>query len=244
VKALELRSVSAGYGRATVLRNVSLTVPAGRTVALLGANGAGKTTLLRAAAGLNRATAGEIRLGGERIDHLAEHARSRLGLCLVPEGHAIFRSLSVRENLAMFHGGGRPRTPGHRGRNLDEAIERAATAFPLLGERLGQTAGTLSGGQQQMLALSRAIITDARVILADELSMGLAPVVVDEIFRVVDQLRSEGRSLLIVEQFVARALDIADYVYILHKGSVAFVGEPEQCRAEGALFEKYVGSVA
>jgi branched-chain amino acid transport system ATP-binding protein len=234
VKALELRSVSGGYGRTTVLRNVSLTVPAGRTVALLGANGAGKTTLLRTAAGLNRTTAGEIRLGGERIDHLAEHARSRLGLCLIPEGHAIFRSLSVRENLAMYAGG----------HNLDEAIERAATAFPLLGERLAQTAGTLSGGQQQMLALSRAIITDARVILADELSMGLAPVVVDEIFRVVDQLRSEGRSLLIVEQFVARALDIADYVYILHKGSVAFVGEPEQCRAEGHLFEKYVGSVA
>jgi branched-chain amino acid transport system ATP-binding protein len=234
MKALELCSVSSGYGRTTVLRNVSLTVPAGRTVALLGANGAGKTTLLRTAAGLNRTTAGEIRLGGERIDHLAEHARSRLGLCLIPEGHAIFRSLSVRENLAMYAGG----------HNLDEAIERAATAFPLLGERLAQTAGTLSGGQQQMLALSRAIITDARVILADELSMGLAPVVVDEIFRVVDQLRSEGRSLLIVEQFVARALDIADYVYILHKGSVAFVGEPEQCRAEGHLFEKYVGSVA
>ena len=234
MKALELRSVSAGYGRTTVLRNVSLTVPAGRTVALLGANGAGKTTLLRTAAGLNRVTSGEIRLGGERIDHLADHARSRLGLCLVPEGHAIFRSLSVRENLAMYGGG----------RNVDEAIDRAATAFPLLKDRLAQTAGTLSGGQQQMLALSRAIITDARVILADELSMGLAPVVVDEIFRVVEQLRSEGRSLLIVEQFVARALDIADYVYILHKGSVAFVGEPEQCRAEGHLFEKYVGSVA
>jgi branched-chain amino acid transport system ATP-binding protein len=234
VKALELRSVSAGYGRTTVLRNVSLTVPAGRTVALLGANGAGKTTLLRTAAGLTRAAAGEIRLGGERIDHLPDHARSRLGLCLVPEGHAIFRSLSVRENLAMYAGG----------RNVDEAIDRAAAAFPVLGERLAQTAGTLSGGQQQMLALSRAIITDARVILADELSMGLAPVVVDEIFRVVNQLRSEGRSLLVVEQFVSRALDIADYVYILHKGTVAFVGEPEQCRAEGHLFEKYVGSVA
>jgi len=234
VKALELRGVSAGYGRATVLRNVSLTVPAGRTVALLGANGAGKTTLLRTAAGLNRTTSGEIRLAGERVDHLADHARTRRGLCLVPEGHAIFRSLSVRENLAMYAGG----------RNVDEAIERAATAFPLIGDRLGQTAGTLSGGQQQMLALSRAIITDARVILADELSMGLAPVVVDEIFRVVEQLRSEGRSLLIVEQFVARALAIADYVYVLHKGSVAFVGEPEQCRAEGHLFEKYVGSVA
>jgi branched-chain amino acid transport system ATP-binding protein len=234
VKALELRSVSAGYGRATVLRDVTLAVPEGRTVALLGANGAGKTTLLRTAAGLLRAASGEIRLGGERIDHLPDHARSRRGLCLVPEGHAIFRSLSVRENLAMYAGG----------RAVDDAIDRAAAAFPRLGQRLGQAAGTLSGGEQQMLALSRALITDARVILADELSMGLAPVVVDEIFRVVNQLRGEGRSLLIVEQFVSRALDIADYVYILHKGTVAFVGEPEQCRQDGHVFEKYVGSIA
>jgi branched-chain amino acid transport system ATP-binding protein len=234
VKALELRSVSAGYGRATVLRDVSLAVPEGRTVALLGANGAGKTTLLRTAAGLLRTASGEIRLGAERIEHLPDYARSRQGLCLVPEGHAIFRSLSVRENLAMYAGG----------RDVDGAIDRAASAFPRLGQRLGQAAGTLSGGEQQMLALSRALITDARVILADELSMGLAPVVVDEIFRVVNQLRSEGRSLLIVEQFVSRALDIADYVYILHKGTVAFVGEPEQCRHDGHVFEKYVGSIA
>ena len=234
MKALEFESVSAGYGRTPVLRDVSLAVPAGKTVALLGANGAGKTTLLRAAAGLLRISSGTIRLGGDPVDHLADHARTGLGLCLIPEGHAIFRSLTVRENLAMYAG-------GHR---VDDAVSRAAEAFPVLRERLTQTAGTLSGGQQQMLALSRALITDARVILADELSMGLAPVVVDEIFRVVDQLRGEGRSLLIVEQFVSRALDIADYVYILHKGTVAFVGEPAQCRQEEHLFAKYVGSVA
>ena len=234
MKALELSAVTAGYGRATVLRGVSLTVPQGKTVALLGANGAGKTTLLRTAAGLLRPTAGEIRLGGERIEQLPEHARSRFGLCLVPEGHAIFRSLTVRENLAMYAGG----------HDVDSAVERAATAFPVLGQRLTQPAGTLSGGEQQMLALSRALIVDARVILADELSLGLAPVIVDEIFQVVDSLRSEGRSLLIVEQFVSRALDIADYVYILHKGTVAFVGEPGQCRQDERLFAQYVGSVA
>ena len=244
MRALEFCGVSAGYGRATVLRGVSLTVPQGKTVALLGANGAGKTTLLRTAAGLLRPSAGEIRLGDERVEHLPEHARSKLGLCLVPEGHAIFRSLTVRENLAMFSSGGHPRTPGHGGHGVDAAVEQAAAAFPVLGKRLGQAAGTLSGGEQQMLALSRALIADARVILADELSLGLAPVIVDEIFRVVDGLRRDGRSLLIVEQFVSRVLDIADYVYILHKGSVAFVGEPEQCRHDERLFAKYVGSVA
>jgi branched-chain amino acid transport system ATP-binding protein len=234
MKALEFSGVSAGYGRATVLRGVSLAVPQGKTVALLGANGAGKTTLLRTAAGLLRPTAGEIRLGGERVEHLPEHARSKLGMCLVPEGHAIFRSLTVRENLAMYAGG----------HDVAVAVDRAATAFPVLGQRLTQAAGTLSGGEQQMLALSRALIADAQVILADELSLGLAPVIVDEIFRVVDRLRREGRSLLIVEQFVSRVLDIADYVYILHKGSVAFVGEPDQCRHDERLFAKYVGSVA
>jgi branched-chain amino acid transport system ATP-binding protein len=221
MKALEFRGVNAGYGRATVLRRVSLIVPQGKTV-------------LRTAAGLLRPSAGEIYLGDQCIEHLPEHARSKLGLCLVPEGHAIFRSLSVRENLAMYA----------RGHDVDAAVERAAAAFPVLGKRLGQAAGTLSGGEQQMLALSRALIADARVILADELSLGLAPVIVDEIFRVVDGLRREGRSLLIVEQFVSRVLDIADYVYILHKGSVAFVGEPEQCRHDERLFAKYVGSVA
>lgn len=234
MKALEFSGVIAGYGRTTVLRGVSLAVPQGKTVALLGANGAGKTTLLRTAAGLLRSTAGEIRLGGQRVEHLPEHARSKLGLCLVPEGHAIFRSLTVRENLAMYAGG----------HDVDGAVERAASAFPVLGRRLSQAAGTLSGGEQQMLALSRALIADARVILADELSLGLAPVIVDEIFEVVDGLRREGRSLLIVEQFVSRALEIADYVYILHKGSVAFVGEPDQCRQDERLFAKYVGSVA
>ncbi len=234
MKALQFDHVSAGYGRTTVLRDVSLAVPQGKTVALLGANGAGKTTLLRTAAGLVRPTAGEIRIGDDRVEDLPEHARTRLGLCLVPEGHAIFRSLTVRENLAMYAGG----------HDVDAAVERAAAAFPLLGQRLAQPAGTLSGGEQQMLALSRALVTDPRVILADELSLGLAPIVVDEIFAVVDRLRAEGRSLLIVEQFVGRALDIADYVYILHKGAVAFVGEPGQCRHDERLFEQYVGSVA
>jgi branched-chain amino acid transport system ATP-binding protein len=233
VNELRLDRVRAGYGRSVVLHDVDLVVPAGRAVALLGANGAGKTTLLKVAAGLLRPMTGEVWLGDRPIGRLPEYARTRDGVCLIPEGHGIFRELTVAENLAMFVGG----------RRRGDGIERAVMTFPVLGERLGQTAGTLSGGQQQMLALCRALVTDAHLILADELSLGLAPVVVDEIFAAVDVLRAEGRSLLIVEQYVSRALAVADYVYILHKGRVAFVGEPEQC-AEQQIFEQYVGSVA
>src|SRR5438046_3202088 len=151
MRALHLKGVTAGYGRTVAIRDVDLVVPEGKAVALLGANGAGKSTLLNTAAGLIRPSSGEIWLGDRRVDHLPVHVRNRLGLCLVPEGHAIFRSLTVRENLAMYADG----------RPVQEAIDLAADAFPILGERLGQEAGTLSGGQQQMLALTRAMLIDA-----------------------------------------------------------------------------------
>jgi branched-chain amino acid transport system ATP-binding protein len=230
---LSLQGIRAGYGRVEVLHGVDLVVPDGSAVALLGANGAGKTTLLRTAAGLIRPTAGRITIDGATANHHATHQRAREGVCLIPEGRGIFRQLTVAENLAMFAGG----------RNVEDAIAASVAAFPVLGERLDQLAGTLSGGQQQMVAVCRALVVDAKFILADELSVGLAPVVVDEIFATVETLRSQGRSLVIVEQYVDRALAIADYVYILHKGRVAFVGEPERCRNDD-LFSHYVGSVA
>jgi branched-chain amino acid transport system ATP-binding protein len=234
MRALHLEGVTAGYGRTIAVRDVDLVVPAGRTVVLLGANGAGKSTLLKAAAGLLRTIRGSVWLHGERVDHLPEHARVDRGLCLLPDvSQGIFRQLSVRENIAMFCGG----------RRIGDAVEKAASAFPVLGERLSQEAGSLSGGQQQMLSVSRAFVGDASVILADELSLGLAPVAVDQIFEAVHRFRAEGRSLLIVEQYVARALALADYVYILHKGKVAFVGEPGQCE-DHHIFEQYIGSVA
>ena len=233
IPALHYRNITAGYGRTTVLRNVDLVAPAGKVVALLGANGAGKTTLLKVAAGLPAPTAGTVHLHGEDVTHLSEAKRAGRGLCLIPEGRGIFRQLTVRENLAMFAGG----------KNIGEAIDRAAATFPILGDRLGQEAGTMSGGQQQMLAVSRALVNQADVILADELSVGLAPVIVDEIFEAVDGFRREGRSLVVVEQYVGRVLGLADYVYILNKGKVAFVGEPEQCR-DGRVFERYVGASA
>jgi len=230
---LQLDGIRAGYGRTQVLHGVDLVVPEGSAVGLLGANGAGKTTLLRVAAGLMPPTAGSVRFDDEPVERLSAHDRARRGLCLIPEGRAIFRQLSVRENLAMQVGG----------RGVGEAIDKAATAFPVLRDRLEQQAGTLSGGQQQMLAVARALVTNPRLVLADELSVGLAPVVIDEIFEAVQALRDAGVSLLIVEQYVDRVLAVADYVYVLHKGRVVFVGEPAQCRAVD-IFSRYLGSVA
>ena len=227
---LQLDQVRAGYRGFEVLRGVDLTVPTGKAVALLGPNGAGKTTLLKVAAGLMRPTSGSIKLDRVPIEHTSAHDRSRRGLCLIPEGRGIFRQLTVRENVAMYAGG----------RNLPDALDVAIQAFPILGERLGQLAGTLSGGQQQMLAVTRAFVSDARIIMADELSIGLAPVVVDEIFEAVRSLVAQGRTLLIVEQYVDQVLSIVDYVYILHKGSVAFVGQPHEC-ADERVFEEYLG---
>ncbi|MGH2728557.1 MAG: ABC transporter ATP-binding protein [Actinomycetota bacterium] len=228
---LQLEGVHAGYGELEVLRGIDLVVPDGAAVALLGANGAGKTTTLKVGAGLLHPSAGVIRLGGREMDGARPSARVRNGLCLIPEGRAVFRRLTVRQNLAMQVGG----------RDVEAAIYRAASFFPVLGDRLDQVAGTLSGGEQQMLAVSRALVTDAKLVMADELSVGLAPVLVDVIFDAVKALQAEGRSLLIVEQYIDRALDLADYVYVLHKGSIVFAGEPSQAR-EGDVLQHYLGS--
>ena len=230
---LRLENVWAGYGKVNVLRNVDLVVPEGSAVALLGANGAGKSTLLLTAAGQIRPTAGHVFLNDAPAERWTPARRSQAGVCLIPEGRGIFRLLTVRENLAMQAGG----------KKVTEAIELAADAFPILGQRLSQTAGTLSGGQQQMLAVARAFVSGAPLILADELSMGLAPVIVDEILEAVERLRAEGRSILIVEQFAERILPIVDYVYILHKGEIVFVGEPAQCAAS-TLFDRYLHGAA
>jgi len=231
--SLRFESITAGYGTSRVLFGVDLEVPAGKAVALLGANGAGKTTLLKVGAAVLRPFNGQVFIGDRAVTHQSAHERAKEGLCLIPEGHGIFRQLSVRENLAMFV----------KGKGVRDAVEKAASFFPVLGQRLGQDAATLSGGQQQMLAVCRALCSDAQVILADELSLGLAPVVVDEIFSAVDALLAEGRSLLIVEQYADRALAVVDHVYILSKGTVVFDGSPNQCLAED-VFERYVGSVA
>jgi len=228
---LRLDSIRAGYGGSTVLRGVSMLVPPSSVVALLGPNGAGKTTLLRVASGLLRPSSGQVLLDGKDVSRAAPHKLVELGLCHVPEGRGIFPSLTVRENLILQS------KPGTE----SDSVEKAVSAFPRLGERLTQQAGTMSGGEQQMLALARAYVQNPRFVLLDEVSMGLAPKVVDEIFEFLALLASQGASLLLVEQYVTRALAAADYVYLLGRGTVTFAGEPGELDAD-ALAEQYIAA--
>jgi branched-chain amino acid transport system ATP-binding protein len=227
----ELRGVTAGYGGVTVLRDIDLVVPDGNVVALLGPNGAGKSTMLRAASRMLRPTSGRLLLDGEDVTVLSSSALAARGVCHVTEGRCVFPGLSVRENLRMFSASG------------EEAagIERAIAAFPRLGQRLGQLAGTMSGGEQQMLAVARAYVRESSVVMIDELSMGLAPVVVDEILGFLRSLVATGISLLLVEQYVAKALEFADKVYVLDRGRIAFAGEPSEIDDDD-LIERYLAS--
>jgi branched-chain amino acid transport system ATP-binding protein len=230
---LELRNISAGYDTGLVLRNVDLVIPDNAVVALLGPNGAGKTTLLRVASGLLRPASGQILIDGEDVTGAPPFELNRRGVCHVPEGRGIFRALSVADNLRLQAG----RISGR------DAIDRAVAAFPRLGERLKQNAATMSGGEQQMLALAHAYVSDPSVVLLDEVSMGLAPKIVDEIFVHIQKIAASGAALLLVEQYIPRALEVADYVCILNRGRVRFVGEPGEI-GEEAVLKSYLGDVA
>jgi branched-chain amino acid transport system ATP-binding protein len=227
---LDLQRLTAGYGAHTVLRDVTLRVPDGSVVALLGANGAGKTTLLRTASGLLRPSSGAMWFDGQDITNWSPHRMAEIGICHIPEGRGIFPSLTVRENL---------RIQCVRGSEY-ELVDKAVTVFPSLGRRIDHPAGKLSGGEQQMLALARAYVQQPKLALLDEVSMGLAPVIVDEIFEFIKMLASEGSSLLLVEQYVSRALEVADFVYLLNRGEVRFVGEPSELDGSD-IFKEYVG---
>jgi branched-chain amino acid transport system ATP-binding protein len=231
---LVVDQLSVDYGGLRALNGVSLTVPSGAVVALLGANGAGKTTTLRAISGLIKPSSGRIDLAGQRIDGRRPHQIARLGLLQVPEGRGIFPSLTVRANLRMAS-----YVAGSEG-NLEE---EATARFPALADRLEQTAGTLSGGEQQMLALARALLSRPRLLLLDEISMGLAPIVVSALFEQVRALAGAGVTILMVEQYVSAALEMSDYVYVLDKGRVVDVGQPEDLRADGVL-ASYLGAAA
>jgi branched-chain amino acid transport system ATP-binding protein len=231
--ALVVRDLQSGYDQTTVIRSLTLTLRAGAVTALLGPNGAGKTTLLKTISGVLKPTAGSIELFGHDVTRLSPNKRAALGLCHIPEGRGIFRSLTVRENLMMQS------VPGTEA----ASIERAAEVFPILGKRIGQTAGTLSGGEQQMLAMARAYIRDPKLILVDEASLGLAPLVVDSIFDFIQRLAERGTALLIVDQFVARALDMASDAYLLSRGEIAFEGSASQLRGRD-VFKEYLGTSA
>jgi len=229
--ALELREVTGGYGQTTVLRDVSIMVPASGVTALLGPNGAGKTTLLKTVSGFLRPSSGAIRLFGDDMTGVAPYRRFEAGLCHVPEGRGVFRSLTVRENLIM-----QSRKGGEA-----EAISQACEVFPALGRRIGNVAGTLSGGEQQMLAMATAYIRSPRLIMVDEASLGLAPLVVDQIFKFMEKVAHEGKALLIVDQFATRALALADTAYVLSRGSVAYSGSAKEL-GQAELLSQYMGN--
>ena len=231
--ALALEGVFAGYGTIDVLYGVDLVLRRGEVHALLGPNGAGKTTALRVASGQIRPSAGEVRFDGEAIGKAGPDVLARRGLCLVPEGRGVFPNLTVVENLRMATYAGTP---------FKDVTERAFTRFPRLAERRKQLAGTLSGGEQQMLAMARALAIDPKVLLLDELSMGLAPLIVEDLYDVVHRIASEGLSIVVVEQFAHQVLGVADTASIMLSGRVQLTGKPTD--VAGALEAAYLsGSV-
>jgi len=215
---LELRGVEAGYGPFRALFGVSLTIQDRSVLALLGSNGAGKTTIARVCSGIVRPTAGQVLLDGVDISRLRPYRIARLGVVHAPEGRSVFATLSVEDNLVLTF----RREFGRRG--AQAALDRAFDLFPRLGERRRQIAGTLSGGEQRMLSLARVLVHPPRLLIADELSLGLAPIVVDEVYRSLAAVRDSGTAILIVEQHVAHALDLADHVAVLNKGEVIHAG--------------------
>jgi len=231
---LEIRGLEAGYGPATVLRGLDLDVPAGRIVAVLGANGAGKTTLNMTISGLVRPRAGRITFEGRRIDGLAPPAIAAAGLVHVPEGRKIFPNLTVRENLDL---GAYRRARANRARNM----ERVFATFPRLRERARQLAGTLSGGEQQMLAIGRGLMAEPRLLILDEPSLGLSPLLVEEMFALIRRLHGEGLAIMLVEQNVAQSLEIADEAHVLENGAFALGGTAEAVRADPHLQRSYLG---
>jgi branched-chain amino acid transport system ATP-binding protein len=230
VAALELRNVHAAYGTITALRGVDLVVPYGKLVALLGPNGGGKSTTLRVISGLLPMTDGDLLVAGRRVNGAAPDELARRGVCLIPEGKGIFPNLSVRENLWMAT---------HIGTPLNHIEEVVFARFPQLGTRRRQLAGTLSGGEQQMLAMARALSTDPALLLLDELSMGLAPLVVEQLYEIVANIAKDGVSILVVEQFARAVLGIADSVGIMLRGRVTSFGTPSEMEAE--LSSAYLG---
>ncbi|MGO9877269.1 MAG: ABC transporter ATP-binding protein [Acidimicrobiia bacterium] len=218
VPMLELRSVDAGYGPFRAVFGLSLSVPAGGVLAVLGANGSGKTTTARVCSGLIVPTGGHVLVDGTDLTGAPAYRYARLGVVHAPEGRSVFASLSVEENLELTF----RRSRGRAG--VRDALDEAYRLFPRLSERRTQLAGTLSGGEQRMLSLARVLVEKPRLLIADELSLGLAPIIIDEVYRTLDTIRSAGTTLVIIEQHVHHALAIADDAVVLTKGEVAYSG--------------------
>jgi len=231
---LELQAVEAGYGASQVLFGVDLAVPEGAVVTLLGRNGMGKTTTLRAAFGLLPLRHGQIHFDGERIDGLSTDAIARRGLALVPEGRQIFPNLSLRENLAAF-------ADNRNGSRQPWTIERVFTLFPQLARRATAMGDQLSGGEQQMLAIGRALMTNPRLLVLDEATEGLAPLVRDDIWRCLAELKAAGQTILVIDKYVQRLVRVGDQHTILERGRVVWHGSSRELAAQPELWHRYLG---
>ncbi|MDQ3293620.1 MAG: ABC transporter ATP-binding protein [Actinomycetota bacterium] len=231
---LEVRGVRAAYGRIEVLHGVDLVVPQGSVVALLGPNGGGKTTTLKVISGQMTPTSGCVHVSGRHINGATPDVLARAGVCTIPEGRGVFPNLTVRENLRMVTFAGNA--------NVSADLDRVFELFPRLREREKQKAGTMSGGEQQMLAMGRALMADPALLLLDEPSMGLAPLIVEGLYEIVAQVAAEGVSILVVEQFARTVLGVADYAAIMLHGTIVSVGQPADLEEE--LSAAYLGAAA
>ena len=231
---LSVESLASAYGRIEILHGVSVEVRAGEIATLVGANGAGKTTLLRAISGVQPVTVGSIRFEGKPIEKMPSHARVALGITQVPEGRQLFAPLSVEDNLRLG-------AWSRRAANLESDLERAYALFPVLASMRKRQAGALSGGQQQMLAIARALMARPRLLLLDEPSMGLAPILVDQILEAIRELKASGLTILLVEQNAHAALAIADRAYVLETGRITMRGTAAEIRFDPRVREAYLG---
>jgi branched-chain amino acid transport system ATP-binding protein len=237
---LQIENLNAAYGKVEVLHNISLSVPKGKVVTLIGSNGAGKTTTMRAVSGMIKPTGGKISLNGKEVTGLPSNKIARSGLAHSPEGRRVFATLSVTDNLLL---GAFPRlTFGREKGDVPGDVARIFELFPRLKERADQQAGTLSGGEQQMLAMGRALMLNPDVLLLDEPSMGLAPLLVKEVFRIIRELKGRGITMLLVEQFAAAALEVADYGYVLENGRISVHGPASQLQNDPAVKAAYLGA--
>jgi branched-chain amino acid transport system ATP-binding protein len=236
---LSIKNLQAGYGKVQVLHGISMEVPKGKVVTLIGSNGAGKTTTMRAVSGMIKPTGGEISLHGKRVDGMESYTIAKQGLAHSPEGRRVFATMSVTDNLTL---GAFPRLTGSRPKgDVKAELEKALELFPRLKERRTQLAGTLSGGEQQMLAMARAIMLNPEIVLLDEPSMGLAPILVEEVFNIITRLKSQGVTMLLVEQFAAAALKVADYGYVLENGRISVHGPADKLKDDPAVKAAYLG---
>ena len=236
---LTIENLHAAYGKVEVLHGISLEVPKGKLVTLIGSNGAGKTTTMRAISGMLKPKGGTVTLAGRDITGQESHKIARAGLAHSPEGRRVFSTMSVTDNLLL---GAFPRFTRARPKgDIKHDLEKALELFPRLKERRHQLAGTLSGGEQQMLAMARAVMLNPEVILLDEPSMGLAPILVEEVFRIILRLKAEGVTMLLVEQFAAAALNVADYGYVLENGSISVHGPADSLKTDPKVIAAYLG---